>query len=788
MQRLKLFGGLSIDTGTGPLTGRAVQRRRLALLALLAAARARGVGRDRAIAYLWPDADAETGRSFLSDSVYRVNQALGGDVIVTAADELRLDSQRLPSDLGEFEDAVARNDFEGAVALYAGPLLDGFFLPDAPEFERWAEIERDRVAREYGRVLETLAIAAEGRSDTAAAAEWWRRLAAHDPFNSRIALRLMQALVAVGERAAAIVHARVHEALLRQELDLEPDAAVLALAERLKSEGGRPVSKGVLAATRSASAVLPPDDVPVDTPQRSPPPIGLPPVAGARAGKPVRQYGIRIAVAAILLGFAMLAGAVLWRGRSAGAARASSIRTVAVLPFVNLGADPGNEYASDGMTEELINTLAGVDGVRVVSRTSAFAYKGRPVDVRDVARRLGVEAVVEGSVRRSGRTLRVTARLVSATSGYDLWSESYSRELDDVFAIQEEIARAIVAKLTGALLAGGGRPLERQIQDPEAYDLYLKGRYAWHQRSREGLRTAIDYFIQATARSPRYARAYVGLADAYAVSAFYDYIAPLVAYPRADSAARRALELDPGLAEPHATLGYILTYYDLDWPRAEQEFRRAIALEPNYSTAHQWYANLLTVSGRFDEAEREMRSAQETDPLSLIASAALGWTRYFAGRNEAALAQCRQALELDPDFALAHLWGGWALEAMGRRVEARAWIGRAVRLSHETTLSRLALAHLLAGSASIAEQDSARAILREFEARSARGEYVPSYEVAKVHLALGNRGPAVTLLDRAARERSHSMAFLRVDPQLARLRGDPVFEALVASVFAARRP
>jgi len=439
------------------------------------------------------------------------------------------------------------------------------------------------------------------------------------------------------------------------------------------------------------------------------------------------------------------------------------------------------------MTEELIATLGAVEGFTVASRTSAFAYKHRSVDVRTIGRELGVDAVVEGSVRKSGRTLRISAQLVSTQNGYRLWSSVYDREVDDALAIQEEIARSIAARLTGSLLGSAVRP-GQPTRNPGAYDLYLRGRFAWHQRTKDGLARAIEYFNQAVERAPEYARAHAGLADAYAVSAFYDYRAPTEAYPIAEASARRALEIDPASAAPHATLGYILTYYHLDWSVAEAEFKRAIAIDPNYSTAHQWYGNLLTVAGRFDEAETEMRLAQEADPLSLIANAALGWSFYYAGKYEGAFEQCRTTIALDPNYQLAHLWGGWALLAMGRTREARQWLERAVELSHSSDLTRLGLAYLLAGSAAPDDRDSARAIIRTIEARSAGGEYVPSYEIAKVHVALGDRAKALRWLDRAVEERSHSRAFLRIDPQITALRTDPRFQSLLARTVATVKP
>jgi tetratricopeptide (TPR) repeat protein len=322
---------------------------------------------------------------------------------------------------------------------------------------------------------------------------------------------------------------------------------------------------------------------------------------------------------------------------------------------------------------------------------------------------------------------------------------------------------------------------ERSTRDPVTYDLYLRGRHAWHGRTRESLSRAIEHFSEAVAREPDYARAHVALGDAYAVSAFYDYLPPRDAYPKAEAAARRAIELNPSLAAPHATMGYILTYYYMDWPRSEEAFKRALAADPDYSTAHQWYGNLLTVAARFDEAEREFRASQEADPLSFIAQAALGWSYYYAGKYDAALEQCRRTLSVNPDFELAHLWGAWALIELGRAAEAREWSERAVELSKRSPLTRLALAYVLGRSGLDADKSAARAIVREMESRRARGEYLPAYEIAKVHLALGDRAAALAWLKRTVDDGSHSRAFFRVDPQLASLRGDPRFEALVAT-------
>jgi TolB-like protein/Tfp pilus assembly protein PilF/tRNA A-37 threonylcarbamoyl transferase component Bud32 len=446
---------------------------------------------------------------------------------------------------------------------------------------------------------------------------------------------------------------------------------------------------------------------------------------------------------------------------------------IAVLPFVDVGEADRQGYFADGLTEELITTLSRVDGLSVVARTSAFALRGHELDVREVGRRLGAESVIEGSVRRSDRRLRITARLVSVTDGTQRWADTYDREVEDVLAIQEEIAQAIVAQLKGRLGAGDRAAVRRAPVVPEAYDLFLRGRYFWHQRTERDLRRAVDAFAEAIALAPDFASAHLGLADAYAVLGFYDYLPPSDAFPPAARAARRALELDPSLGAAHATLGYVALYHDWDWDRAEREFLRAIELAPDYSTAHQWYANLLTAMGRFDEAERAMRRAQVLDPLSIIASAALGWVHYYAGDYERAVAQCRAALVLNPAFELAHLWAGQALEMLGQSDEAVAALRRAVELSGEGAIFAAALARTLALRAERAEAERRLA-------RIEAGRHVPAYEIARVHTALGRRDDALAWLERAYGERSHAMAFLRVDPQLAALRDEPRFRELLA--------
>ena len=508
-------------------------------------------------------------------------------------------------------------------------------------------------------------------------------------------------------------------------------------------------------------------------------PADPPPAQSARRRFWSRRAIVSVAVSALLAAIVLAALVIGLSSRSGttGAAAGTRIATLAVLPFINESRDPADEYFSDGLSEELIGRLARSENLRVVSRTSAFAVKGEGLDAREIGRILGADALVEGSVRRDGERLRISVHLVDASNGYQLWSQSYDRRIGDVFAVQEDIALSVANTLTGRLLG----PAEAQAlmvpgTDPVAYDLYLKGRYYWHKRTESGLRAALDFFDEAVQRAPDYAPALVGLADAYAVLGFYDFVAPANAWPRAQELARRTLEIDPENASAQATLGYAALYYDWDIETAEAHFRQAIALRPGYSKAHQWYANLLVAAGRFDEAEREMRRAQQLDPLSLIASAALGWVRYFAGRHDEALAQFRLTLALDEDFELAYLWSGWSLEELGRYDEAIAMLEEAVARSEGSGISIASLARVHALSGNRAEAE------RLLEALLGSGEYVPSYEIAKAYLALEQTERAAEWLQRAVEQRSHSMVFLNVDPQLARLRDSGVFTRLQAQV------
>jgi serine/threonine-protein kinase len=458
---------------------------------------------------------------------------------------------------------------------------------------------------------------------------------------------------------------------------------------------------------------------------------------------------------------------------------ATATGSIVVLPFSNLSPDPDTEYFSDGMTDELINALTRVEGLRVVSRSTAFAFKGKPQDVRAIGAQLHVRAALEGSVRKAGRRLRIAAQLTDVTSGYQLWSEVFDRDLEDVFAIQEEISRAIVSALRVRLVGPEvTRLVKPATDDLEAYTLYLKGRQLWNRRTEEALAIGLRHFERALQRDPHYAMAHAGLADSYALLGFYTALAPGEAFPRAKTAASRALELDPATVEARTTLAYVSLCHDWNWGEAERQFRTAIRANPGYATAHQWFGHLLGALQRYEESIAEFGAAVSLDPLSPIKSAALSWGYYFAGRYEVAIAQCRHALELDPQVALTYRNLGLACDQVGRYDEAVAAYEEGVRLSHGEALGLAYLAH---GLARAGRGDEARRRLAQLlELRSRR--YVSSYDLAVIHCGLGETERALDLLQRGYEERTHWMVLLQVDHRLDPLRGTARFGQLLDSM------
>lgn len=497
-----------------------------------------------------------------------------------------------------------------------------------------------------------------------------------------------------------------------------------------------------------------------------------------QAASPQRRSWRPVLIAAIVIvGLAYLLVPESLRQRLFGATPAE--RSIAVLPFQNIGADPKEDYLSDGLTEDLLQSLGRLPGTNVTARSSAFVFRERDEDVREIARRLGVRYVLDGSVRREGDRLRVNAQLVDATTGFALWSESYDRPFADVLRVQEDISRSVARSLAVVLSRDASQRLARRAgRDPEAFDAYLRGRYFWNERSAESLRRAAQHFKVAVERDPDFAPAHVALAELDVVMPLYGVDSPDVAFPRAREQALRALQLDDAMAEARATLAVVLYQHDWDWKSAEQEFRQAIALNPSYATARQWYAEYLSYAGRFEEAEREMRAARVLDPLSptittLSGSPAL-WSRRYAECEQ----QYAAAVAAHPQFGLAHYSLGLCRIGAGQAHSAVAPLREAWSALGEDFVYPT-LAHAYAGSGRTAE---ARELLAAMLAAE-RIHYISPYKIAVTYAAVGEIEPAFERLAQAEKIHDDRLVLLAVDPLLDRLRSDARFASLLARVI-----
>ncbi len=451
--------------------------------------------------------------------------------------------------------------------------------------------------------------------------------------------------------------------------------------------------------------------------------------------------------------------------------------SIAVLPLRNLSADKENEYFSDGMTEEIIDALTRIEELRVAARTSSFAFKGKDEDVRKIGERLNVRTILEGSVRRAGDRIRITARLVSAADGYDLWSEHYDGDMGDVFALQDEIARSIAGALKVRLLPSEGASLVSPgTRDVEAYNCYLKGRYFFGQRAPK---KAIEQFEAAIAADPGYAAAYTGLADSYGIYAFYGGTPTRAAFARARQAAQEAQRLEPDSADVLVSLGIIEHYFGWDHEREVRVLERAIELAPRSAAAYSWLGLLHGLRGDVDRGVEVARQATRLEPLSANAQANAAWPLYTGRRFEEALAEFRKATSTDPN-AMYPLWGvGMCHQAMGSAQEAITAYERAVMLSRRELTWPVAL--LGSAYAAAGREADARRILRELDEWSKR-EYVPPFHVASVHVALGDRDAAFDCLSRAISDRNALCWWIRDCPFYDSLRPDPRFEALLERI------
>ncbi len=449
---------------------------------------------------------------------------------------------------------------------------------------------------------------------------------------------------------------------------------------------------------------------------------------------------------------------------------------VAVLPFENLSNDREQEYFSDGMTEEMIAQLGSLQPQRlaVIARTSAMRYKHTDKRLDQIGQELNVEHIVEGSVRRAGDRVRITAQLVRVSDQTHLWARSYERDLRDILALQSEVAQAISNEIRVKLTPQHWvRSVNALPANRQAYEAYLRGRYCWNKRTREGIQRSVDYFLQAIAHDPRYALAYAGLADGYRILAVCGWLAPSAVQEKALAAARRALEIDGRLSEAHKALGAVRFRFDWEWKESEAELQRALELNPSDADAHRVYALYLQALGRVEEAIAEVERARELDPLSLLMETALGRALYMARRFEAAITQCRKALELDPDYVPARFNLGRLLAETGKAREAIGVFKKASKRGEVLYLAALGYAYARAE-----EEERARGVLMQLE-ELARHSYVSAYEVAKIHVGLGEKAEALEWLERAYAERAVGLVAVKVDPVFDPLHSDQQFQGLL---------
>ena len=500
-------------------------------------------------------------------------------------------------------------------------------------------------------------------------------------------------------------------------------------------------------------------------------------VAPKRRRWPTRWVGALalVIIIIIVIGLSILS---VWLLRSRAPAP-TGIRSIAVLPLENLSGDAAQNYFADGMTDELITDLAQISALRVISRTSVMVYKGARKPLPQIARELNVDAVVEGTVLRSGDQVRITAQLIEASTDKHLWSQSYEGELRDTLALQNRVATAIADQIRINLTPQEQAALKNvKVVNPEAYESYLKGRYFWNKRTADGLKVALAYFKQTIEEDPKYAQAYSGLADTYALLGDWQYavMTPKEAFPQAKTAAIKALELDSTLGEAHNSLAFVLDGFDWDFDSAGKEFQRAIELSPGYATAHHWYAWHLSLLGRYDQAIAEMRKAQNLDPLSLIINADLAEVLVLAHSYDESIQQSRKTIEMDPNFALAHNQLAQAYLQKHMYDEAVAELQEAVKLSGDspTCIANLARAYIASGKGSEAVQ-----LLGDLKKRS-NPSHSNASEIAMIYAYLGDTDQAMNWLEKGFEERFNPGVLLR--PGFDPLRLDPRFQKLLRRV------
>jgi DNA-binding SARP family transcriptional activator/TolB-like protein/Flp pilus assembly protein TadD len=713
--RLCTLGPVHGSSATGEnLHAVAAQPRRVALLIYLVLAQPRGFHtRDQLLALFWPEHDEQRARNALSQAVHFLRRTLGTNAIVSGADDqLRANADLIWCDAIAFEAAVNVGQLSEALALYRGPFIDGFFVSSAsPELDRWVEGERDRLGRLYQRALRQMADDTTATGDFAGAIMWHRKLAALDPLSSRAALGLIRALAASGELAGALQYARIYETLLREDLATSPESEFVEFvrAVRARAESPAPSDKYALVSEPGPA-------------RHSAPPAEVPGVASAPTTNIEPPRRRRVKYAGLALG-GLLAASLALLTLAAGRHDRPPISCIAVLPIDNLSRDSTLEPVADAMTDVIITELGRYQQPQVRGRGSVLTFKNARKPIPEIGRELNCDGVVEASITRSGAIVHVDARILNASDDKLLWAQPFETDTSRTLVMQRTVTDAVVRhvqRLGGLTLS---TPQPRRYVEPVVYQMYLRGRDQFRSRNAESLRQAVEWYQQAIDRDPKFAQAYAGLADAYNFIGGQGY-GPVDYLDSARALTARALALDSTASEAHTTMAAILTG-DGNWTRAESEFRRAIDLQPSNALAHHWFAFLLAILNRREEALDEIRLARNLDPMSQAIQGSHLEIEFFSGAKAPLGNPGSVKGMVDPMHAGSHAALGIGLARKGRCTEAYAANQRAQQLAPDNTLMLISLVgvHVLCG-----DSTRGRALLEQVEHR-------PDARLMAVHIA-----------------------------------------------------
>lgn len=766
MIELRLLGTLHLTDAAGHDVKSLLTRpRRLALLAYLAAATPRGFHRrDTLLALFWPELDQEHARAALRQALHILRTALGADVVVTRGDEeIGLDFGHLSCDVVAFDEAIAAGQFEGALELYRGHLLDGFFIPGAGEFERWQERERVRLQQAAARAAQALVARSEASGDLLAAIEWARRAVRLGPHGEEPLRRLVTLLDRMGDRAGAVAAYEEFAKRLGADFEAEPAAE----------------TKALLAAIRARETAAP-----VELP-------GPPPSGGLTAAVVPRTRRLGRAVWLTLLaagvgGLLLAANVGGVRGRLWPSPSTGRIKSLAVLPLADLSRDTLHSWFADGMTEALVTDLGRISALRVTSLGAVRRFTDT-ASFRNMVRELHVDAVVEGGVQRSGDRVRVDVRLIDAASGYQLWADRFEEIDRNRFALEDRVRRGILTALKVPVTASEQRSLGTPLTtSPEAYDLYLRGRLGVRTVTPAHLANAIALLEKAVALDPGFATAYAELAHAYGQYVFAVTPGDTVAWERALLAAEKALRLRPDLAEGHYARAYLLWSPAYRFPHvaAIQEYRRALALNPSLEDAHHQLGVVYLHVGFLDDAIDEFQKALAIDPTDRLAEQRIGVALVHQGKYEKALQIFRQ-IPSDKNPPLWHYHVAWALLHLHQDSTAAALIEQYLHQHPQDPGGLLTSARAFL-RAKLGDVRGAEADIRRAEAIGA--DYIHFHHtasrIASAYALLGRPGPSVEWLRRAAEDGLPCYPCFATDPDLNTIRGDPRFLAFMQDLRA----